>query len=136
MLCPSNVSNLIRDTLANLLQQAITALHELLLGLTRGDNNVITRAPASMTCQQRSVVARHDALLGAVTWGFAAAVAILGILVILGPNSPRGIAHRLSIRAPAIGWSPCQPRVGLERSSPCLRRPVGDRGSRDWAEAR
>src|SRR5260370_34111901 len=34
------------------------------------------------------VLNRHDALLTIVDWGLAAAVAIMGILVILGPNSP------------------------------------------------
>src|SRR5260370_30342827 len=34
------------------------------------------------------VLNRHDALLTIVDWGLAAAVAIMGVLVILGPNSP------------------------------------------------
>ena len=41
-----------------------------------------------MTYGQPSVLQRHDALLNIVDWGLAAAVAIMGLLVILGPNSP------------------------------------------------
>jgi len=42
MLSPDNLGKLIRDTTAYLLQQLVSGLHDLLLGLTQGDNNVIT----------------------------------------------------------------------------------------------
>jgi hypothetical protein len=88
MLSPDNLGKLIRDTLIVLLQQAVSGLHDLLLTLTQGDGNVITHTPPGMTYQQPSVLQRHDALLNVVDWGLAAAVAIMGLLVILGPNSP------------------------------------------------
>ncbi len=88
MLSPDNLGKLIRDTLIVLLQEAVSGLHDLLLTLTQGDGNVITHTPPAMTYEQPSVLQRHDALLNIVDWGLAAAVAIMGLLVILGPNSP------------------------------------------------
>jgi len=88
MLSPDNLGKLIRDTTAYLLQQMVSGLHDLLLGLTQGDNNVITHTPPSMTYQQSFVIDKHDALLHAMDLGFAAALAVVGVLVILGPNSP------------------------------------------------
>lgn len=88
MLSPDNLGKLIRDTAAVLLAQVISGLHDLLLTLTHGENNVVTHTPASMTYQQPLVIEKHDALLQVVDWGFAAALVIMGILVILGPNSP------------------------------------------------
>ena len=41
-----------------------------------------------MTYQQPFVIDKHDALLRAMDWGFVAALAVVGILVILGPSSP------------------------------------------------
>ena len=41
-----------------------------------------------MTYQQSFVIDKHDALLRAMDWGFVAALAVVGILVILGPSSP------------------------------------------------
>jgi hypothetical protein len=88
MLSPDNLGKLIRDTLIVLLQEAVSGLHDLVLTLTQGDGNVITHTPPAMTYEQPSVLQRHDALLSIVDWGLAAAVAIMGLLVILGPNSP------------------------------------------------
>jgi len=88
MLSPDNLGKLIRDTLVVLLQEAVSGLHDLVLTLTQGDGNVITHTPPAMTYEQPSVLQRHDALLSIVDWGLAAAVAIMGLLVILGPNSP------------------------------------------------
>jgi len=66
----------------------VSGLHDLLIGLTQGDDNVITRTPRTMTYQQPGVIQKHDALLTIIDWGFAAAVVVVGILIILGPNSP------------------------------------------------
>jgi hypothetical protein len=88
MLSPDNLGKLIRDTGVVLLGQLVSGLHDLLVTLTQGDNNVITHTPASMTYQQPLVVDKHDALLHVVDWGFAAALVVMGILVILGPSSP------------------------------------------------
>ena len=88
MLSPDNLGKLIQDTTAVLLQRMVSGLHDLLLGLTQGDDNVITRTPATMTYQQPFVIDKHDALLRAMDWGFVAALAVVGILVILGPSSP------------------------------------------------
>ena len=106
MLSPDNLGKLIRDTLIVLLQQAVSGLHDLLLTLTQGDGNVITHTPAAMTYEQPSVLQRHDALLNIVDWGLAAAVAIMGLLVILGPNSPlsfpaAGAIHRSRVPSAA-----------------------------------
>jgi hypothetical protein len=88
MLSPKNLGKLVQDTAAFLLQQMANGLHGLLVGLTQGNNNVITHTPPTMTYQQPQVIDKHDALLRAMDWGFAAALAIVGLLVILGPNSP------------------------------------------------
>jgi len=88
MLSPDNLGKLIQDTAAFLLQRMVSGLHDLLVGLTQGDNNVITRTPTTMTYQQQFVIDKHDALLRAMDWGFVAALAVVGILVILGPSSP------------------------------------------------
>src|SRR5919201_887198 len=63
-------------------------LHDLLLGLTQGDNNVITHTPPRMTYQQPFVIDKHDALLRAMDLGFAAALAVVGLPAMLGPSSP------------------------------------------------
>src|SRR5260370_13915731 len=73
MLSPDNLGKLIQDTAAVLLQRMVSGLHDLLLGLTQGDNNVITRTPPTMTYQQSFVIDKHDALLRAMDWGFVAA---------------------------------------------------------------
>jgi hypothetical protein len=88
MLSPDNLGKLIQDTAAVLLQRMVSGLHDLLLGLTQGDSNVITRTPPTMTYQQPFVTDKHDALLRAMDWGFVAALAVVGFLVILGPSSP------------------------------------------------
>ena len=88
MLSPDNLGKLIQGTAAFLLQRMVSGLHDLLLGLTQGDNNVITRTPSRMTYQQPFVIEKHDALLQAMDWGFAAALAVVGLLVVLGPRSP------------------------------------------------
>ena len=88
MLSPDNLGKLIQDTGAFLLQRMVSGLHDLLIGLTQGDDNVITRTPRAMTYQQPGVIQKHDALLVIIDWGFAAALVVMGILVILGPNSP------------------------------------------------
>ena len=88
MLSPDNLGKLMQDTAAYLLKQMVNGLHDLLLTLTQGDDNVITHTPPGMTYQQQGVVQRHDALLAVMDWGFAAALVVTGILVILGPNSP------------------------------------------------
>jgi len=88
MLSPDNLGRLVQDTAAYLLKQIVNGLHDLLITLTQGDDNVITHTPPGMTYQQRGVIQRHDALLVAMDWGFAAALVVTGILVILGPSSP------------------------------------------------
>jgi len=88
MLSPDNLGKLVQDTAAFLLKQMVSGLHDLLVTLTQGDNNVITHTPPRMTYQQALVVEKHDALLLVMNWGFAAALAVMGILVILGPSSP------------------------------------------------
>src|SRR5216683_1575076 len=88
MLSPDNLGKLIQDTAAVLLQRMVSGLHDLLLELTQGDSNVITRTPPTMTYQQPFVIDKHDALLRAMDWGFVAALAVVGFLVILGPSSP------------------------------------------------
>jgi hypothetical protein len=88
MLSPDSLGKLIRDTTTYLLQQLAGGLHDLLVGLTQGDNNVITHTPPGMTYQQAFVIDKHHALLQAMDWGFAASLALVGVLVILGPSSP------------------------------------------------
>src|SRR5437867_11537552 len=83
MLSPDNLGKLIQDTAAVLLQRMVSGLHDLLVGLTQGDSNVITRTPPTMTYQQSFVIDKHDALLRAMDWGFVAALAVVGFLVIL-----------------------------------------------------
>jgi hypothetical protein len=88
MLSPDHLGKLVQDTAAFLLKQLVSGLHDLLVTLTQGDNNVITHTPPRMTYQQPLVVDKHDALLQVMDWGLAAALAVMGILVILGPSSP------------------------------------------------
>jgi hypothetical protein len=88
VLSPDSLGRLIQDTATFLRQQLVSGLHDLLLGLTQGNNNVITHTPPAMTYQQPFVIERHDALVRAMDWGFAAALAVVGLLVILGPASP------------------------------------------------
>src|SRR6266567_7128802 len=88
MLSPDNLGKLIQDTGAFLLQRMVSGLHDLLIGLTQGNDNVITHTPRTMTYQQPGVIQKHDALLTVIDWGFAAALVVMGILVILGPSSP------------------------------------------------
>jgi len=87
-LSPDHLGKLIQDTAAYLLKQMVSGLHDLLITLSQGDDNVITHTPPGMTHQQQGVIQRHDALLVVMDWGFAAALVVTGILVILGPNSP------------------------------------------------
>src|SRR5919201_1576379 len=63
MLSPDNLGKLIQDTDAFLLRQMVSGLHDLLVGLTQDDNNVITHTPPKMTYQQPLVIEKHDALL-------------------------------------------------------------------------
>jgi hypothetical protein len=88
ILSPESLGKLIQDTATFLLQQMVSGLHDLLLKLTHGDNNVITHTPPKMTYLEASVIEKHDAVLQVMDWGFAAALAVVGILVILGPSSP------------------------------------------------
>src|SRR6266542_2764809 len=88
VLSPDNLGRLVQDTAAYLVKQIVNGLHDLLITLTQGDDNVITHTPPGMTYQQQGVIQRHDALLVAMDWGFAAALVVTGILVILGPSSP------------------------------------------------
>ena len=88
MLSPDNLGKLVQDTATFLLQRMGSGLHDLLLTLTQGETNVITPTPPRMTYQQPFVIDKHDALLRAMDWGFAAALAVVGVLVILGPSSP------------------------------------------------
>ena len=88
MLSPDNLGKLIQDTATFLLQRMVGSLHDLLLTLTQGEDNVITHTPPKFTYQQPFVIDKHDALLRAMDWGFAAALAVVGLLVILGPSSP------------------------------------------------
>jgi hypothetical protein len=88
MLSPDNLGKLIQDTAAYLLKQMVNSLHDLLVTLTRGNDNVITHTPPGMTYQQEGVIQRHDALLTVVDLGFALALVVTGILVMLGPSSP------------------------------------------------
>jgi hypothetical protein len=88
MLSPDNLGKLIQDTATFLLRQMVSGLHDLLLGLTQGDDTVITHTPPGMTYQQGFVVDKHDALVRAMDWGFVAALAVTGLLVMLGPSSP------------------------------------------------
>ena len=88
MLSPDNLGKLIQDTAAYLLKQMVNGLHDLLVTLTQGNDNVITHTPPGMTYQQEGVIQRHDALLTVVDLGFAVALVATGILVMLGPSSP------------------------------------------------
>jgi hypothetical protein len=88
MLSPDNLGKLIQDTAAYLLKQMVNGLHDLLVTLTQGDDNVITHTPPGMTYRQEGVIQRHDALLTVVDLGFAVALVVAGILVMLGPSSP------------------------------------------------
>src|SRR6266542_2621350 len=88
VLSPDNLGRLVQDTAAYLVKQIVNGLHDLLITLTQGDDNVITHTPPGMTYQQQGVIQRHDALLVAMDWGFAAALVVTGILVIVGPSSP------------------------------------------------
>jgi hypothetical protein len=85
---PKALGNLLQGVGTYLLDQAIHGLHDFLMALTQGNENVVTRTPASLTYQHPLVVQWHDTLMTAVDWGLAAALVITGILVILGPNSP------------------------------------------------
>jgi hypothetical protein len=88
MLSPENLGKLIQDTAAYLLKQMVNGLHDLLVTLTQGNDNVITHTPPGMTYRQEGVIERHDALLTVVDLGFAIALVVTGILVMLGPTSP------------------------------------------------
>jgi hypothetical protein len=88
MLSPDNLGKLIQDTAAYLLKQMVNGLHDLVVTLTQGNDNVITHTPPGMTYQQEGVIQRHDALLTVVDLGFAVALVVTGILVMLGPSSP------------------------------------------------
>src|SRR5712692_11337301 len=55
MLSPDNLGKLVQDTGAFLLQRMVSGLHDLLMGLTHGDDNVITTTPRTMTYQQPGV---------------------------------------------------------------------------------
>jgi hypothetical protein len=88
MLSPDNLGKLIQDTAAYLLKQMVNGLHDVLVTLTQGNDNVITHTPPGMTYQQAGVIQRHDALLKIVDLGFAVALVVTGILVMLGPSSP------------------------------------------------
>src|SRR4029453_13968061 len=46
MLSPANLGKLIQDTVAYLLKQMVNGLHDLLVTLTQGNDNVITHTPA------------------------------------------------------------------------------------------
>jgi hypothetical protein len=87
-LSPDNLGKLIQDTATFLLQRMVNGLYDLLLTLTEGEDNVITHTPPKLTYQQPFVIDKHDALLRAMDWGFAATLAVVGVLVILGPGSP------------------------------------------------
>jgi hypothetical protein len=76
MLSPDNLGTLIQDTAAYLLKQMVSGLHDPLIDLSQGDDNVITHTPPGMTYQQPEVVQRHDALLVVMDWGFAAALVV------------------------------------------------------------
>ncbi len=93
LLSPDHLGKLLQDTATYLLGQMVTGLHSLLLTLTQGEDSVITHTPPTMTYQQASVIDKHDALVAAVDWGFAAALAIMGLLVMLGPRSPLSFAE-------------------------------------------
>lgn len=93
LLSPDHLGKLLQDTATYLLGQMVDGLHSLLLTLTQGEDNVITHTPSTMTYQQASVIDKHDALARAVDWGFAAALAVMGLLVILGPRSPLSFAE-------------------------------------------
>jgi len=88
LLSPDNLGKLVQDTAAYLLKQMVNGLQDLLVMLTQGNDNVITHTPPTMTYQQQGVIQRHDALLHVVDLGFAVALVLTGILVMLGPNSP------------------------------------------------
>lgn len=88
LLSPDNLGKLVQDTAAYLLKQMVNGLHDLLTTLTQGNDNVITHTPPGMTYQQQGVIQRHDALLHVMDLGFAVALVVTGIMVMLGPNSP------------------------------------------------
>ena len=90
---------LIRDTTAYLLLQLVSGLHDLLLGLTQGDTNVITHTPPSMTYQQAFVIDKHNALLHAMDWGFAASLALVADSRV-GRGSVRGGGNRDDFASP------------------------------------
>ena len=56
MLSPDHLGKLVQDTASFLLTQLVSGLHDLLVTLTQGDNNVITHTPPRMTYQQPLVV--------------------------------------------------------------------------------
>jgi hypothetical protein len=85
---PDRFAKLVQDTGTFLLRQMVGGLNDLLRGLTQGEDNVITHTPPAMTYRQPLVTDAHQKLVVLVDVGLAAALAVTGLLVILGPNSP------------------------------------------------
>ena len=85
---PQALGQLLQRVATYLLAQLVSGLHDLLVTLTQGEGNVITHTPPIMTYQQPFVLQLHESLLTAVDFGLVAALAVMGVLVILGPSSP------------------------------------------------
>jgi hypothetical protein len=85
---PQALGQLLQRVGTYLLDQAVHGLHDFLITLTQGDDNVITHTPAGLTYRHPLVQELHDTLTTALNWGLVAALAVTGVLVILGPNSP------------------------------------------------
>src|SRR5438876_3685380 len=65
---PQALGRLLQRVGTYLLDQAVHGLHDLLITLTQGDENVVTHTPASLTYQHPLVVQWHDTLTSAVNW--------------------------------------------------------------------
>jgi hypothetical protein len=85
---PEGLGQLLQRVATYLLEQAVGGLHDLIVTLTQGDENVVTHTPPTLTYRHPLVIEWNASLTTAVNLGLAAALAVAGVLVMLGPNSP------------------------------------------------
>jgi hypothetical protein len=85
---PEGLGQLLQGVATYLLEQAVRGLHDLIVTFTQGDENVVTHTPPTLTYRHPLVIEWNASLTTAVNLGLAAALAVAGVLVMLGPNSP------------------------------------------------